>query len=248
MTTIDVRIPVDRQHIAGTVLLPEADGRRRPALVVVHGWGSTQRRSIGEARESVAAGFVCLTFNLRGHARTREQRDTVTRAQNLRDLIAAYDVLVARDEVDVSSISVVGTSYGGYLATLLPNERKVRRLALRAPALYKDDDFDRPKRQLNLDSDLPAYRRRRLEPAENRALRAAARFEGDVLIVESEDDTVIPHAVIDNYVRAFRAACTTQYQLLAHADHGLSGLAARRAWSALLMRWLTARHAAESTA
>src|SRR5437773_7641234 len=184
MTMIGVRIPVDRQHIVGTILLPDVDGQRHPALVVVHGWGSTQRRSIGEARESVAAGFVCLTFNLRGHARTRVERETVTRAQNLRDLTAAYDVLVARDEVDASRIGVVGTSYGGYLAALLPTERKIRRLALRAPALYKDDDFDRPKRQLNLDPDLAAYRRRRLEPAENRALLAAARFEGAVLVVE----------------------------------------------------------------
>ena len=51
-------------------------------------------------------------------------------------------------------------------ATLLCAERKVRRLALRVPALYKDDDFDRPKRELNLDPDLAAYRQRRLDPDE----------------------------------------------------------------------------------
>jgi hypothetical protein len=43
---------------------------------------------------------------------------------------------------------------------LLTAERPVRWLALQAPAIYKDEDFDRPKRQLNLDGELPAYRRR----------------------------------------------------------------------------------------
>ena len=66
------------------------------------------------------------------------------------------------------------------------------------------------------------------------------RFDGDVLIVESELDTVIPHPVIDNYLRAFRSAGSVQYELLARADHALSVESSRRAWTSVLMRWLTA--------
>lgn len=236
-----VSIAVDDQHINGKLLQPpDADGRR-PGVLFVHGWGSSQRRSIGKARQLVDGGFACLTFNLRGHARTVEQRETVTRAQNLRDVLAAYDLLAAQPDVDVERIAVVGGSYGGYLATLLTRERDVRALGLRAPALYKDDDFDRPKRQLNLDPDLPAYRRRRLEPSDNIALAAAARFAGDVLIVESEHDTVIPHPVIANYVRAFGGAGSVEHEILRDADHGLSHKTWRRAWGDLLVRWVKAR-------
>jgi hypothetical protein len=238
VTTSGVRIRVDRRHIAGKLLSPDDEARPREALLFVHGWGSTQRRSIGEARGAVDAGFTCLAFNLRGHARTRAQRETVTRAQNLRDVIAAYDLLASLPGMS-DRVGVVGTSYGGYLATLLSTERTVRRLALRVPALYKDEDFDRPKRELNLDPDLADYRRRRLEPGDNRVLAAASRFDGDVLIVESEHDTVIPHPVIDNYQRAFRTARSVQYELLAHADHALSLESWRRAWAAVLVRWLT---------
>jgi dienelactone hydrolase len=241
---IDVRIPVDRQMLHGTLLRPEASDGRCPAALFVHGWGSSQRRSLGKAKQLVGAGHVCLTFNLRGHARTRAQQETVTRAQNLRDVIAAYDLLAARPEVDAGRIGVAGSSYGGYLATLLTTERKVRWLALRAPALYKDDDFDRPKRQLNLDPDLPAYRRRRLDPSGNMALAAAARFGGDVLVVESEHDTVIPHPVIANYLDAFTAAAAVRHEVLAGADHGLTREAWRRAWGRLLVRWVTARRRA----
>jgi hypothetical protein len=238
---IDVTIAVDTQRIAGKLLLPP-DGRGRgPAVLFVHGWGSSQRRGIGKSKQIVTRGYACLTFNLRGHARTLRQRDTVTRAQNLRDIIAAYDVLVARPEVDAAHVAVVGSSYGGYLATLLTTERKVRALALRAPAMYKDEDFDRPKRQLNLDPDLPAYRGQRLTPSDNMVLAAASRFEGDVLVVESEHDTVIPRPVIENYVRAFGAAASVRHEVMAGADHALNTEASRRAWGALLLGWLLER-------
>ena len=236
-----VSIAVDDQHINGKLLQPPETDGRRPGVLFVHGWGSSQRRSIGKARQLVEAGFVCLTFNLRGHARTVEQRETVTRAQNLRDVLAAYDLLAMQDDVDTDRIAVVGGSYGGYLATLLTRERDVRALALRAPALYKDADFDRPKRELNLDPDLPAYRRRRLERSDNIALAAAARFEGDVHVVESEHDTVIPHPVIANYLRAFAAAASVEHEVIPDADHGLSQKAWRRAWGDVLVRWIMAR-------
>jgi uncharacterized protein len=243
-----VSIAVDDEHINGKLLQPAEASAGRPAVLFVHGWGSSQRRSIGKAKQLVTAGLVCLTFNLRGHARTVAQRDTVTRAQNLRDVMAAYDLLASQSDVDAGRIGVIGGSYGGYLATLLTAERDVRALALRAPALYKDGDFDRPKRQLNLDPDLAAYRRRRLAPSDNIALAAAARFDGDVLIVESEHDTVIPHPVIANYLRAFGAAASLEHDVIADADHGLSQRAWRRAWGELLVRWVTTRLAAPARA
>ena len=112
-------------------------------------------------------------------------------------------------------------------------------LALRAPALYKDAGWEKPKRHCHVDPDLPAYRRRSLRWQDNRALGACAAFTGDVLIVESEHDVVIPHPVIENYVAAFGKARSMTARLIEGADHGLSSEAAQRAYTTLLLNWLT---------
>ena len=132
----DVSIHVEGQRIHGKLLLPASCEVRCPAMLFVHGWGDTQRRNLGIGKRLQARGFVCLTFNLRGHARTRAQRDTVTRAQNLADVIAAYDLLAARPEVDAARVGLVGSSYGGYLAALLVSARFGGSLSTRRRSIW----------------------------------------------------------------------------------------------------------------
>src|SRR3954470_9706669 len=194
----EIDITVDGQHLAGTLVSPAP---LIPGVLFVHGWGGSQEKYLARARQIAALGCVCLTFNLRGHAETEPQHETVTREDNLRDLLAAYDVLAGQPLVDKGSIAVVGSSYRAYLAAILTERRPVRWRALRVPALYKDEDWALPKQQLKKYG-LGAYRRLAISPDENRALGACAAFEGDVLIVESEHDDIIPHPVIANDMAA----------------------------------------------
>ncbi len=229
-------IAVDGEQIAGSLLAPTT---AVPGVLFVHGWGGSQEQDLERAREAAGLGCVCLTFDLRGHSRTEQQRETVTREDNLRDLIAAYDMFSKMRLVDASAIAVVGASYGGYLAALLTAVRPVRWLALRAPALYKDTDWELPKRQLHRDSDLPAYRRRRIAPEENRALSACAAYRGDVLLVESEHDDYVPHPVVANYVGAFTQVRSLTTRVITGSDHALSHHACQRAYTTVLVGWLT---------
>ena len=146
-------IAVDDQHIAGTIVTP---GTLIPGVLFVHGWGGSQEQYVARARDIAALGCICLTFDLRGHAKTRSQVETVTREDNLRDVLAAYDALLHQRGVDASSIAVIGSSYGGYLASILTSQRSVRWLALRAPADYKDSDWTLPKGQLRKRQELDA--------------------------------------------------------------------------------------------
>ncbi len=235
--TLETRIiDVDGDRVSGSLLAPAA---ALPGILFVHGWGGSQDQDLVRAREAAALGCVCLTFDLRGHERNAAQWETVSRRHNLDDLLAAYDWFAAQPNVEASAIAVVGISYGGYLAAILSSLRPVSWLALRSPALYKDPGWEWPKRQLNADPDLPAYRRQSIAPTDNRALRACAEFRGDVLLVESEDDDVVPHPVIENYVRAFANTRSLTVRRIDGADHGFSRKESQQAYTAALIRWLT---------
>ncbi len=231
-----IEIAVDDERIQGTALWPP---RRLPGVLFVHGWGGSQQHDLARAREAAGLGCVCLTFDLRGHKDTAAQWETVSRESNLRDLLAAYDRLAAHPAVDRSAIAVVGISYGGYLAAILTTLRPVRWLALRSPALYKDADWESPKRKLNLDPDLPDYRRRPIDAQANRALRAAAEFRGDALLVEAERDVVVPHQTTENYRKAFAHTRSLTSRVLADADHALSSKQAQKDYTGVLIKWLT---------
>ncbi len=231
-----VEIAVGKDRLAGTLLAPT---RRLPAVLFVHGWGGSQRHDLVRAREAAALGCLCLTFDLRGHEGNVAQWETVSRAENMDDLLAAYDWLTARPDVDGDAIAVVGISYGGYLSAILSELRPVRWLALRSPALYMDPGWELPKRQLHRVTDLAAYRRQRIPVDGNRALRACAGFRGDVLLVEAEHDDTVPHMVTQNYAAAFAGVRSLTARQLAGADHALSEKPMQKAYTALLVAWLT---------
>jgi uncharacterized protein len=230
-----VEISVDSEAIAGTMVTP---GTLVPGVLFVHGWGGSQDQYLARARDIAALGCICLTFDLRGHAATSSLYQTVSRENNLRDVLAAYDLLVARRHVDPSAIAVVGSSYGGYLGSILTTMRPVRWLGLRSPALYIDSGWKRPKLQLHKDQDLKAYRKQLIPAAENRALQACQQFEGDVLIVESELDNIVPQTVLKSYREACKHTRSLTYRCIGGADHGLTEEPSQQAYTSLLTTWL----------
>ena len=230
-----VDIPVASGSIEGTLVTP---GALIPGVLFVHGWGGSKQQYLARAREIAALGCVCLTFDLGGHAGTQPLRETVSRESNLRDVLAAYDVLARHSHVDSSSIAVVGSSYGGYLGAILTTMRPVKWLALRVPALYIDSGWEIPKLQLHKDQDLPSYRRSFVPADSNRALRACVAFRGDVLLVESERDDTIPQAVIASYREACVHARSLTYRCMPGADHGLTDDASQLAYTTLLTQWM----------
>jgi esterase/lipase len=230
-----IDIPVDGVHIAGTLIAPST---MVPGVLLVHGWDGSQEQDATRARELAALGCICLTFDLRGHARHAAQREAVTREDNLRDVLAAYDTLVGHPAVDPNAVAVIGSSYGGYLAAVLTSLRPVRWLGLRVPAIYRDENWEQPKRRLNGD-DLTLYRQTSIEPEKNRALAACEDFLGDVLLVESENDTIVPHQVIENYLAAFKHARSMTYRVMEGVDHAMSKRAWREAYTQIVVSWMT---------
>lgn len=208
-----------------------------PGILFVHGWAGSQERDERRSRAISRLGCICLTFDMRGHGSDQAELMTVTRADNLQDICAAYDVLASHPAVDTRSIAVVASSYGAYLATFLTAMRNVRWLALRVPALYRDEDWDQPKYSLNRE-DLRAFRNMDIPASANKALAKCQDYAGDVMIVESEHDDLVPHRTITSYIAAFSRARSITYKRILGADHALTHLASRRAYDDILIRWL----------
>lgn len=230
-----IEMLIDDEQVAGTFLAPE---HKVPGVLFVHGWGGSQERDLARARGIAGLGCVCLTFDLRGHQKASERQKTVSRAENMDDLLTAYDRLVNHPAIDSSNVAVVGTSYGGYLATILTVKRPVKWLSLRVPSLYRDEGWERPKRQLSRD-DLALYRRTAINPEHNRALAACTKFKGDVLLVESEFDHLVPHATLMSYRNAFRQSHSMTHRIIDGADHSLSSPASQHAYTSILLSWFT---------
>ncbi|WP_243042409.1 alpha/beta hydrolase family protein [Dyella sedimenti] len=230
-----VHLSVRGGELAGTLVAPRPN---MPGVLMVHGWGGSQEQYRAGARELAALGCVCLTFDLSGHVATRNLRETVTREDNLGDVLAAYDFLLSHPAVDASRMAVIGSSYGGYLAVLATRRRPVHWLGLRAPALYRDSDWNVPKKDLAALQHLAGYRRHRHTPEDSDALLACSEFKGDVLLVESEHDRIVPAPVLASYRAAFTGVSSLTYRVIRGADHALSTPQNRQAYASLLMPWL----------
>jgi uncharacterized protein len=229
-----IQFPVEKDVVSARLVQP-ATGV--PGVLFVHGWAGSQQRDTSRARDLSRLGFVSLTFDLRGHGDSSSSLEKVTRSDNLKDLVAAYDLLASQQQVDPNSIAVVGSSYGGYLAAIAAAQRRVRWLALRVPALYRDENWDLPKAQLDR-AKIDIYRRSLVSPDENSALDKCRQFEGDVLIVESENDEIVPHTAVASYLSAFVNARSLTYRIISGADHALSSRRNRLAYEQLLSHWL----------
>lgn len=97
--------------------------------------------------------------------------------------------------------------------------------------------FSTPCRHVN--PEFAAHRRLSLRAEDNRALGACAQFLGDALVVESGHDEIIPHPAAANYIAAFSNAHSLTYRVIEGADHALSRERWERAYTELLVNWLS---------
>lgn len=215
----------------------------KPGALLVPGWDDNHRERYRALADGlVAQGWACRLVDLPNGSWSPAQRAAVTREDNLKDVLAAYDALAREPGVDRAAIGLVGVSYGGYLAAFASALRPVRWLALRAPALYRDRGWSRPKEDLDKE-DLAAYRLLRLRAEDNRALAACAAFRGDVMLIGSGSDDTVPRPVIENYAAAFAHARSLRVQMLEGADHALSHPDWHAQFRRCMFDWLAQRRA-----
>lgn len=237
-----VSLKVNRATLAGNIFYPPKIKKLNPAVLFVHGWQSNQTGYFPRAEAVAKEGAICLTFDLRGHGQNAGNLKTFSRKAHLEDVLSAYDFFASLPEINKNKIGVVGASYGGYLASILTSKRKIRWLVLRAPALYENMDFDLPTASLIEQKGEDIFRQKICEE-NNFVIHSLKNYKNDVVLIECENDQIIPPQIILNYKKALRDNGNFSYELLKNADHSLSKEEDKLAFLNLLKkyfkRWLS---------
>src|SRR3954469_15349129 len=84
--------------------IPARDGAPGPGVVLVHGWESARDRTLPLALFLHAAGFHCLTIDIRGHGANPAETMPLTAGEFGLDALAAFQALLTRPEVTSGAI------------------------------------------------------------------------------------------------------------------------------------------------
>ena len=107
-------------ELAGIVRVPDgvANGERRAAFLVLHGFGSHKGAGnvLGPCAVLESMGYVTLRFDMRGCGESEGRRGHLICLEQVEDTRAALDHLAGHPAVDGSRIGVIGSSFGAAVA------------------------------------------------------------------------------------------------------------------------------------
>ena len=221
------------EELAGMILSNPNFSGKRPVILVIHGWTSQMSRYPQRLAPEIDMGYIAVLFDMRGHGQTGGSLNELSLRDHLNDCLFTYDYMVSLSEVDISNISVFGSSYGGYLASLLTAERKVHHLVLNVPALYPDEIFNKSKLQRSQQTS--QYRESFHGPEDNRALKAVNNFNDNLLLIQAEKDEVLPGQVMKSYRSAAQSGY--DFELIKGANHSMTTLSASESRNKILAEW-----------
>lgn len=180
------------------------EGEKPEVLVIIPGWSSNKRNYEEFAASMVEqTGMCALTIDLAGHGESPLRLPELMPAQNFLDVVAVYDWLVKNHPR--KTVNIIGASYGAYLAAQLVAYRPVSKLVLRAPAIYRPEDFYQKWGNIDREATRAEYRSDAAAVARHPLFAAAASFTGRTLVVVHEKDEEIPRATSDAYIKGFHA-------------------------------------------
>jgi hypothetical protein len=197
--------------------IPARDGAPGPGVVLVHGWESARDRTLPMAVFLHAAGFHCLTFDVRGHGANPPETLPLSAGEFGLDAAAAFSVLIDRPEVTVGAISghsmgAIGAMLAGaadprvaaIVATSGPSDPyRLTRQTFRLAHLPLPDPIAYPLAWLTT----RVYLRPRGHDVRSTSASAAfERYRGPILLAHGDEDAVMPSSHLARLERAALAA------------------------------------------
>jgi alpha-beta hydrolase superfamily lysophospholipase len=230
LTYESIDVPTDDANDLKGWFIPARGSAPGPGVALVHGWESARDRTLPMVRFLHAAGFHCLTVDIRGHGENSPELLPISGGEFGRDALSAFRALIVRPEVTVGAIA--GHSMGALGAILAgaADDRVAAIVATSSPA-----DPYRLTRQTFRLAHLPipdpiAYplawlttrvylRPRGHAVAGTSAAVALIAHDRPILLVHGDTDDVVPRSHFDRLLRAANAAGRHVESLLIAGGH-----------------------------
>jgi esterase/lipase len=208
------------QKMEASLFIPEGTGPF-PAVIILPGFSSNEKRFFDLAEMLRNAHIATLTLNMRGHGESEGELYSTTASDLAKDAIPAYDFLAVRPDIDPARIGISGSSFGAMVGALTSEVRPVKSLLLRAPATYSKKMMITPFKEI-ADNEKTIFRNSQDEVIKSAAIRAIDRYTGNLLVVASGNDDVIPYLIPQMYYDRAINSARREIEILEGAPHSLS--------------------------
>lgn len=178
-------------------------------LLTLPGYSSTrlrQKKLVSAIVEKT--GISALVFEYSGHGDSPFELRNTRPAQHFLEVIYVFDWI--KQNYPDSHIFVMGSSYGGFLATKLTKYREFDKLVLKVPAMYKPEVFydlwsARIDNEKAYDITSQRYRKDIKALSSHPLFARVGKFKGKVLVVVHGKDDIVPKQTTDAFIKAFNA-------------------------------------------
>ena len=189
-----------------------AHGGGDPSVISFHGFGPTaSRRGIRYVLDYLGEhGVSSACFDFSGNGDSTSNLQPSTPSARKKEAYTAAKVLGRPG----GSLTIIGTSMGAFLASLLVPELKPRGLVFFCPVAYPREAMD-----LKLDDDFSTKARRLGADARSPAFQALRSFKGKLLIVAAGKDTVAPRSMTNLYAESAPLAKSRKVIWLEESEH-----------------------------
>jgi len=189
-----------------------------PAILFLHG-STSNHHSFDFLVDNLKEKFVCLSFDHLGCGKSSGQFEDFTLEDRLEQAKFVLKFLLEKEFMDKEKVSFIGSSMGVHIACRLTEFFSSKNLILRAPACYSKN-YERVKM---ITGWLPWDKENKFWPQKpSLALESLRKFNGRLLIIESEKDEVIPKSLINDFFNTVVNVSQKKIEVIKDAPHKIS--------------------------
>lgn len=223
------------QKMDSSLILPSITKEKVPAVLFFHGMTSNKEKYLPIAEALAKQGMAGLVLSLRGHGKSEGDFNQLTVSDLVMDGLAAYDFLVSQSTIDEKRIGICGVSVGAAIAALVCAKRTVKSLAMRVPATYSNEMMNKTLSQLMANEE--KIFKTLSDVGNTPAVKAISTFSGNLLVITSENDQIIPVGIPNAYYSNAKRAGTKERFEIKGAAHNLSNENWKKQFSDKIMGW-----------